>query len=193
MTKSGAKPHPAARRTAKANAKPRRAFRTHSQFASSTFHGQIPQRQVINSTEESLHQSSSCHLFAKLTKVFLWSLSIIILVLITAALLAWSYASRASGLSPQDIINKHLTFKGPQKDKILNITTDGGVWVDAQGMLGVDTGDALAINTDPDDGFFEGIWKSIGRQGVRTSGSVSLNLTTISLRPNSIPTRLLWI
>ncbi|KAJ2935274.1 hypothetical protein H1R20_g1820, partial [Candolleomyces eurysporus] len=112
-------------------------------------------------------------------------------MLVIVALFAWSYAARASGLTPQDIINNHLTFKGPQKVKVLNITHNGGIWVEAQGMLGVDVGDALGINTSPDDGFFKGIWKSIGRQGVRTLGSVSLNLRTISVVPEFDPYRTL--
>ncbi|KAJ2930577.1 hypothetical protein H1R20_g6513, partial [Candolleomyces eurysporus] len=147
---------------------------------------QIPW-EVVNDAEEASQQSSRRRLWAQLTKVFLWSLSITILVLVIIALFAWSYAARASGLTPQDIINNHLTFKGPQKVKVLNITHDGGIWVEAQGMLGVDVGDALGINTSPDDGFFKGIWKSIGRQGVRTLGSVSLNLTTISVVPEFDP------
>ncbi|KAJ2916216.1 hypothetical protein MD484_g4184, partial [Candolleomyces efflorescens] len=153
---------------------------------------QIPW-EVVDSAEEASHQSSRRHLFAKLTKVFLWSLSITIFTLLAAALLAWSYAQRASGITPQDIINKHLSFKGPQKVKVLSITTDGGVWVEAQGMLGVDVGDALGINTDPDDGFFHALWKRIGRQGVKTLGSVSLNLTTISILPEFDPYQTLGV
>lgn len=143
--------------------------------------------QVVDETEEASRQSSHRRLWAKLTKVFLISLSICIVFLVLLALLAWSYASRASGLSPQDIINHHLVFEGPDKLDVLNITRDGGIWVKVRGRMGVDIGDALGINPENEDGLLRKAWKAIGRQGVETLENVSLNLSTVTILPEFDP------
>ncbi|KAF5310323.1 hypothetical protein D9611_012056 [Ephemerocybe angulata] len=147
--------------------------------------------QGVNETDEATRLSSRRRLCAKLTKVFLLSLLVSILFLVVIGLLAWSYAARATGLTPQDIINKHLVFLGPDKLEIINVTADGGLWVKVEGRLGVDIGDALGINSGSDDGILERVWKGIGRHGVQTLENVSLNLTTVSVLPEFDPYQVL--
>jgi hypothetical protein len=151
---------------------------------------QIPW-QVVDEAEEATRHSSRRRLWAKLTKVFLMSLLVSIVFLVICALLAWSYAARASGLTPQDILNKHLVFKGPDKVDILNTTSDGRIWLRVEGRLGLDIGEAMGINSAAEDGALDRIWKGIGRQGVRTLEGVSLNLSTISILPEFDPSQTL--
>lgn len=151
---------------------------------------QIPW-QVVDEAEEATRHSSRRRLWAKLTKVFLVSLLVSIVFLVICALLAWSYAARAAGLTPQDILNKHLVFKGPDKVDILNTTSDGRIWLRVEGRLGLDIGEALGINSAAEDGALDRIWKGIGRQGVRTLEGVSLNLSTISILPEFDPSQTL--
>ncbi|KAF8961431.1 hypothetical protein BDZ97DRAFT_1703298 [Flammula alnicola] len=117
-----------------------------------------------------------------LTTVFLISLCICILGFVIIALLAWSYASRASHLKPEDILNDDLVFAGPDRVDVLNITDDG-VWLNVRGRIGIDAGRAIDIGSDPDDGVFRDIWKTVGRWSVRTLDRVSVNMTTIRISP----------
>ncbi|CAA7263313.1 unnamed protein product [Cyclocybe aegerita] len=118
---------------------------------------------------------------ATLTTVFLVSLSICISFFILAALFAWSYASRASNLDPEHIINHDLVFSGPDKVDVLNITDDGGIWLNVKGRMGMDAGAVIGVGSSEDDGFLEKMWKAVGRWGVRTLDRVSVNLTTIRI------------
>ncbi|KAF7343274.1 hypothetical protein MVEN_01759500 [Mycena venus] len=121
-------------------------------------------------------------LLSKLTTVFLASLVVSILVCVGLALLAWSYASRASHVSADDILNEGLVFEGPDRVDVLNITWSGGLWVNIEARVGFDAGSVIGVNSSPDgDSFFEDIWKSIGRWGVRSLDRVSVNMSTIYL------------
>ncbi|KAF9477671.1 hypothetical protein BDN70DRAFT_861510 [Pholiota conissans] len=117
-----------------------------------------------------------------LTTVFLVSLSVCIVFFVVIALLAWSYASRASNLKPDDVLNNDLVFAGPDRVDVLNVTKEG-VWLNVQGRVGMDAGRAININTDPDDGPFRDLWKAIGRWSVRTLDRVSVNMSTINITP----------
>ncbi|KAJ7025420.1 hypothetical protein C8F04DRAFT_1400596 [Mycena alexandri] len=131
-------------------------------------------------------------LLSKLTTVFLASLVISVLVCVGLALLVWSYASRASHVSPDDILDEGLVFEGPDRVDVLNITWSGGLWVNVEGRMGFDAGSVIGVNAAPDgDGILQDIWKSIGRWGVRRLDRVSVNMSTIYLTSQSDPSVIL--
>ncbi|EAU83859.1 hypothetical protein CC1G_09528 [Coprinopsis cinerea okayama7 len=140
---------------------------------------------VVNDVEDSSRARRT--LRSRLATVFLASLSICTVVFAAIALLAWSYAAKAADLTPEDLINNDLVFDGPQKVDLHNVTKDGGIWVTVHGRMGVDVGDAMGINSDPDDGLLQRLWKKIGRQGVRTLHTVSVNLSTVTVMPEFDP------
>ncbi|TFK28291.1 hypothetical protein FA15DRAFT_665510 [Coprinopsis marcescibilis] len=142
---------------------------------------QIPWTVVTDAEEDSSRAQRT--LRARLTTVFLVSLLICIVFFVFLALLAWSYAARAADLTPQDILNNDLVFEGPDKVELHNITDDGGMWLTVHGRIGVDAGDAMGFNTDPNDGALTRLWKKIGRQSVRTLDSVSVDLSTVTVLP----------
>ncbi|KAJ7450789.1 hypothetical protein FB451DRAFT_1146099 [Mycena latifolia] len=127
-------------------------------------------------------------LISKLTTVFLASLIITVLTAVALGLLAWSYASRASNVSTDDILKDGLVFEGPDRVDVLNITWSGGLWVNLEARMGFDAGAVIGVNASPDgDGFLQNVWKALGRWGVRTLDRVSVNMTTISLTSQSNP------
>lgn len=134
-------------------------------------------------TEDLLTPSNSHRLRSQLTTVFLVSLSICITFLVIVVLLTWSYASTASHLTPEDIINRHLVFVGPNSVDILNITKDGSIWLNIGGQIGLDAGSAIGIGSDPEDDLFRDLWKGVGRWGVRRLDRVSVHLSTIAISP----------
>ncbi|KAF7366892.1 hypothetical protein MSAN_00947900 [Mycena sanguinolenta] len=127
-------------------------------------------------------------LFSKLITVFLSTLVISILICVALALLAWSYASPASHVSPDDILKEGLVFEGPDRVDVLNISWSGGLWVNVEARVGFDAGSVIGVNSSPDDGdgLFKDIWKSIGRWGIRRLDRVSVNMSTISLTAGSV-------
>ncbi|KIM41262.1 hypothetical protein M413DRAFT_445300, partial [Hebeloma cylindrosporum] len=100
----------------------------------------------------------------KLTAVFLVSLWICILVFIGGGLLAWSYASRASNLALEDM----LVFAGPDRIDVRNMTSDGVVWVNVKGRIGLDVGNV-------------GVWKWV----IRSLDKVSVELSTVRISAES--------
>ncbi|KAF8909742.1 hypothetical protein CPB84DRAFT_1673342 [Gymnopilus junonius] len=124
---------------------------------------------------------------SQLFTVFLVSFSICILVASLLGLLAWSYASRASDLKPDDIIKNDLVFRGPDKIDVLNITKEGTIWLNIRGRVGVDAGSAIGVGSDDDDSLFQDMWKTIGRWGLRTLDRVTVNLTSIKITPEYNP------
>ena len=127
--------------------------------------------------------NSHRRLRSQLTTVFLVSLSICIISFVIVALFAWSFASRASHLTPEDIINQHLVLVGPNHVDIINITDDGGIWLNVGGQIGLDAGSAIGIESDPEDGLFTDLWKVVGRWGVHRLERVSVHLSTITVLP----------
>lgn len=130
--------------------------------------------------------NSRRNLRATLTTVFLVSLSICIVIFTIIALLAWSYASRASDLTPEGLLSHDLVIAGPDRVDVLNVTKEG-VWLNVRVRVGMDAGRAIGINTDPRDGPFRDIWKAIGRWSVRTLDRVSVNMSTITITPEYDP------
>lgn len=110
---------------------------------------------------------------------------------IILAIMAYSYAERASHISPNDILENAITFKGPDRIDVLNITSDGGIWLNVTGRIGVDAGAAMGVKSDEDDGLFHDIWKAFGRWGIRSIDRVNVQLDTIRISPGDDTSTLL--
>lgn len=130
--------------------------------------------------------SSRRRLRSVLTTVFLVSLSACILISIFLAILAWSYAARASNISPERVINKDIVLSGPFHVDVLNTTDDGGLWLNVSGRMGFDAGDAIGVNhplVGEGEGLFEGLWKAIGRWSIQRLDTVTVELDTVHVAP----------
>ena len=66
---------------------------------------------------------------------------------------------------------------------ILNITDDGGMWLNVGGQIGLDAGSAIGIESNPEDGLFTDLWKAVGRWGVQRLERVSVHLSTVTILP----------
>ena len=97
--------------------------------------------------------------------------------------MAYSYASRASLLSPDELFDRAVVFKGPDCLDVLNFTDDGGIWLKVEGRVGIDAGSVIGVNSDKDDGFFRNLWKSLGRWGIGRLHTVTVDMSTIRLTP----------
>ncbi|KAF8237573.1 hypothetical protein L208DRAFT_1388954 [Tricholoma matsutake] len=117
-----------------------------------------------------------------LTVVFLTSLALCILLFVAAALLAWTYASKISTSSPEDIVQNALVSHGPESVDIINVTSTGEIWVKVEARLGVDAGSVIGVNSDThQDGFLRRTWKSLGRWGVGRLEQVTVSLSAIDI------------
>ncbi|KII91591.1 hypothetical protein PLICRDRAFT_696608 [Plicaturopsis crispa FD-325 SS-3] len=124
-------------------------------------------------------------LWRKLLFVFLASLALCVVAFVVVALIAYSYSSRVSEISPSDLLDKGLVVRGPDRLDVLNITEDGGIWLNVGGKIGIDAGSVLEVNSDGDnDGLWQDFWKAIGRWGVRQLETVSVNLSTVQVSPD---------
>lgn len=120
-------------------------------------------------------------LLAKLLSVFLVTLSLCIIAFVFVALILYSYASRTSGLSPQDLVQRALVLQGPDRLDVLNITKSGDIWLRIDGKLGLDAGAAIGVNTQDSDSLLSDLWKSIGRWSIHRLDRISVNTTLIRI------------
>ncbi len=120
-------------------------------------------------------------LISRLLTVFLYSLLLCFLIFIVVAIIAYSYTSKAAGASPDQLIERAVVVRGPDRLDVLNVTAEGGIWLRVKGRIGVDAGSVLDVNTEEDDSMLRDLWKSLGRWGVHRLDTVSLNLTTIDI------------
>ncbi|GBE83381.1 hypothetical protein BKA93DRAFT_848176 [Sparassis latifolia] len=128
-------------------------------------------------------------LWSRLVTVFLISLSLCVLAFLLVIVVAYSYRSRASDISPDEILQHALVVKGPSRVDVLNTTGDGGVWVNVHCKLGLDAGEVAGVNTAAGDNFVQGLWKSVGRWGIRQLDRVTVDLTEIGVFPESDPSQ----
>lgn len=120
-----------------------------------------------------------------LLSVFLFSLAFCVIIFILVAILAYTLGSSASGISDEDIQHA-LVARGPDRVDVVRVTSEGGLWVNVKGRIGMDAGAVMGFNTETGDGVFRDLWKSVGRWGVRQVDRVSVNLTTIDVTSNDI-------
>lgn len=117
-------------------------------------------------------------LWSTLTFVFLVSLSSCIIIFLLFALLAYSYAARLSGVSPEDILQNALVIQGPYRASVLSLTPDGGIWIQVQARVGIDARSIMGVDTDDDEGTLADMWKSFGRWGVGILDRVTVDVST---------------
>lgn len=125
------------------------------------------------------HPTPQQHLWSKLFTVFTITLLTCVFILLVLLLIAYSYGSRASGISSDILIKRALVLRGPDRIDVLNFTQEDGLWVQVDGRIGANAGAALEINSEEDDGLLAGMWKSLGQWGIRKLDSVTVNLSTI--------------
>lgn len=142
--------------------------------SSHTVHEPLPRS---SQSEQPPHQN----LLRKLLIVFLTTLVVCLIVLASVILFALSYSSRVSSLTIQDILDRGLIVEGPDCIDVLNATREDGVWVRVDGRVGLDMGSILRIRPDAEDLIWTELWKSLGRWGVRRVGTISLELSQITV------------
>jgi hypothetical protein len=144
-----------------------------------------------SSSSHATHQSLSLsslperpphqNLLRKLLIVFSATLVACVTVLVLVILLAFSYSSRVSSLTVQDILDRGLVIEGPNRIDVLNATKEDGVWVKVDGRVGLDMGRVLRIRREDEDFVWTDVWKGIGRWGVRKVGMISVELSQITV------------
>jgi hypothetical protein len=122
-------------------------------------------------------------LFRKLLYVFSIALATCIIIFIFLLLIVYSYSSRVSNISTEDILERGLTIKGPDRLDVLNTTDSEGIWVQAEGRVGIDVGALIGVKSSKEDPIWKSWWKAMGRFGVEQLGGVSLDLSTIQVTP----------
>lgn len=142
-------------------------------------------------SEDSPPPDTRRRLRRRLVGIFLITLLICISALVLLVLLAWSYSSRASDMSPDDILHEALVLQGPDRLDVLNISISEGIWVNVEGRIGLDAGAVVGVNSDPEDGILDKIWKSFGRSGIRNLDTVSIWTSTVTILSRSDPPVLL--
>lgn len=106
-------------------------------------------------------------------------------------MLAYSYAARIKLVSSDELLERAVFVRGPDRIDVLNITDDGGIWVNVDSRVGVDAGTMVGVNSEDNDGFFRDIWKALGRWGIRRLERITLKLTTIHISPQAEPSTIL--
>ncbi|KAG6828723.1 hypothetical protein H0H92_006952 [Tricholoma furcatifolium] len=130
-------------------------------------------------------RQSNRRLRSRLTMVFLGSLSLTIAVFVLVALLAWSYATRVSTISPNDVVETALVLQGPDRVDVTKITYSGEIWLTVDARLGMDAGIVIGVNNEPKDTLASSVWKALGRWGIQTLDRVTVNLSTITIASRS--------
>jgi len=132
-------------------------------------------------SQENLETTANARrsLRSKLTFVFLFSLSFCLVIFALLALLGYSYAAQVLSLTPEEILDRGLVWKGPDRLDVLNVTADGGIWVEVEGKVGFNAGAVVGVNGDDEDSVWKAAWKSIGRWGLRQVDNISIRLSTI--------------
>ncbi|KAI0685437.1 hypothetical protein C8T65DRAFT_592279 [Cerioporus squamosus] len=126
-------------------------------------------------------------LYSRLLSVFLITLSLCVLLFVLLAIIAYSWRSRASTTRPEEIIQRSLVVRGPDRVDVLNATSEDGVWLLVHGRMGLDAGSIVGVKTDQDDSVLQDWWKSIGRWGIRRLDRVTVTLSPIQISPRAHP------
>ena len=127
------------------------------------------------------------NLVRKLLIVFFATLLTCVVVLVLILLFAFSYSSRVSNLTAQDILDRGLFVEGPDRVDVLNATKEDGVWIRVDGRVGLDMGRVLRIRPDDKDLIWTEFWKGVGRWGVHKVGRISVELSPIAVASSSEP------
>ena len=87
---------------------------------------------------------------------------------------------------PEQVINQDVVLSGPFQVDVLNTTDYGGLWLNVSGRMGLDAGDAMGFNhplPGESEGLFGRVWKALGRWGIRTLDTVTVDLATVHIAP----------
>jgi len=146
--------------------------------------------QFSSYTDDEAHTPnlSSPSLRARLTFVFVSSLSLCITVFVILGLLAYSYAPKGSSSSVDDVIKNAVVFRGPDRVDVLNVTASGDVWLAIDVRIGVDAGSVIGVKKDLEDGMLVDVWKRLGRWGIRRLERVSVDVETVNVTSTYVPT-----
>ncbi|KAI0689342.1 hypothetical protein BC835DRAFT_1283155 [Cytidiella melzeri] len=120
------------------------------------------------------------HLASRLLSVFLFSLGFCTFALVLVILVAYSYGSRASDISPEQI-QRSVKFRGPDGLDVVRVGPDGFVCLQIRVRVGVDAAAVIGIQDDDEDGIFRYMWKTVGRWGVRQVDRISVNLSSVEV------------
>lgn len=126
-------------------------------------------------------------LLRKLLIIFLATLLACVIVLALVIVFTLSYSSRVSSLTAQDILDRGFIVQGPDRIEVLNATKEDGVWVRVDARVGLDIGNVLGIRPNDTDLIWTELWKGIGRWGVREVGTVSIQLSQITVTSRTDP------
>ncbi|KAI0356755.1 hypothetical protein OH77DRAFT_1422952 [Trametes cingulata] len=125
--------------------------------------------------------------YSRLLSVFLISLSICVLAFVLIAVIAYSYRSQASQIPPEEILQRALVVRGPDRVDVLNASSTDGIWLMVHGRVGLDAGSLVGVKSDEEDSLFRDWWKSFGRWGIRQLDRVAANLSEIQVSPRAHP------
>lgn len=123
----------------------------------------------------------------KLLTVFLLTLATTSAVALLLTTLAWSYAAEPARAAPDILLSRALVTRGPDSIDVLNVTSDGDIWVLVSARVGLDAGAAIGVAPDEADGLARTAWKTIGRWGIKRLDHVSVRLSPIDIVPPSSP------
>ena len=159
----------------KGKAEPREATETTPLLEAGSSHGSTGDDDELH-----LHNAAIARrrLWKRLICVFLFTLSVCLVIFVVLAFIAYSYATRLSYVSPDDVLANALVIQGPDKVDVIN-ATDGGLWIRLDARVGVDAGSIIGVNTNNDRGTLSDFWKSLGRLGISVLGTVTATVPTI--------------
>ncbi|KAA1474647.1 hypothetical protein DENSPDRAFT_804457 [Dentipellis sp. KUC8613] len=134
----------------------------------------------VHSELPSARNHAHRRLLRLLLTVFLTTFTLAVIVLLFIAL-AYSYASRAQSIPTEELVERSLIVRGPDSVRVLNLTHGGGLWVEVGARIGFDAGAAIEVKPDEDDAFILRAWKAIGRWGIDSLDSVSVQMAPIDV------------
>lgn len=133
------------------------------------------------------------NLLRKLLIVFLATLLPCVVVLALIVVVTLSYSSRISSFTVQDLLDRGLIVGGPDRIEVLNATKEDGVWIRVDARVGLDIGSVLRIRPSDEDFVWTELWKDLGRWGVRKVGTISIQLSPITVTSRSNPLLILAV
>ena len=125
---------------------------------------------------------------SRLVLIFLVSLSVCIGVLLLIVLTAYSYVARVARMSPEELLDRGLVVRGPDRVDVLNVTDRGGLWLSVHGRVGLDVGAMVGLDR-PDTRLLSSLSGALGRWGIRTIGHATLRLGLVTVSSGYATTR----
>lgn len=124
-------------------------------------------------------------LLVLLLTIFLSTLcACILLLLVLVAIAWWSYSSKISSVR-DEVLNRAVVFRGPDRLDVLN-ATEGSIWLQVDGRVGIDAGEALdtILGVEDKDNIGMGLTafrRSMGRWAIGRMKEVTVSLDGVSM------------